>query len=455
MEQILLIIAGLAAGALLGWLASMLRQSATIATLMERARQGESAAAESTALRQENEQLKLRVNSLEKEREADAEKLAWAQTAEQSLREAFQSLAAQTLQTNAQEFLKRARDQLDALANQLKGDWGAQKLEIKNLVEPLQKSLAELDQQVQTLERRREGAYEGLTKQIEQLFQTNRDLQHTAATLAQALKSPTVRGRWGEVQLRRVVEMAGLTRHVDFDEQHSTDAGRPDMVVRLPNGGVLPVDAKTPMESFLASIECPEGERAGKLAEHANAVRSRITELGKKQYWSQFEKTPDFVVMFVPNDSCLSVAYEQDPTLLEYALQQRVLPTTPVTLLALLKAVAYGWQQQQVSENARRIAQLGREIYERIGTFNTHLSDLGRNLTRSVESYNRTVGSLESRLLPSARKLGELGVSADALAEPAPVDLQTRIPLPPEAGTLPEVDIAEAPEEPATPAEDE
>jgi len=368
MEQILPLIAGLAAGILLGWLVSTLRQSTAIATLQERLRQAEAASAEATGIRQENEQLKLRVNSLEKEREADAEKLAWAQSAEQSLREAFQSLAAQTLQTNAQEFLQRAREQLDALTERLKGDWSAQKLEIKNLVEPLQKSLEELDQQVQALERRREGAYEGLTKQIEQLFQSNRDLQHTASTLAQALRSPTVRGRWGEVQLRRVVEMAGLTRHVDFDEQQSTDAGRPDMVVKLPNGGLLPVDAKTPMEAYLASIECPESERAAKIAEHVSAVRARIRELGTKQYWSQFERTPEFVVMFVPNDSCLSVAYEQDPGLLEYALQQRVLPTTPVTLLALLKAVAYGWQQQQVSDNARRIAQLGREIYERIGT---------------------------------------------------------------------------------------
>lgn len=373
MEQILPLIAGLAAGILLGWLVSTLRQSTAIATLQERLRQAEAASAEATGIRQENEQLKLRVNSLEKEREADAEKLAWAQSAEQSLREAFQSLAAQTLQTNAQEFLQRAREQLDALTERLKGDWSAQKLEIKNLVEPLQKSLEELDQQVQALERRREGAYEGLTKQIEQLFQSNRDLQHTASTLAQALRSPTVRGRWGEVQLRRVVEMAGLTRHVDFDEQQSTDAGRPDMVVKLPNGGLLPVDAKTPMEAYLASIECPESERAAKIAEHVSAVRARIRELGTKQYWSQFERTPEFVVMFVPNDSCLSVAYEQDPGLLEYALQQRVLPTTPVTLLALLKAVAYGWQQQQVSDNARRIAQLGREIYERIGTFSGHL----------------------------------------------------------------------------------
>ena len=403
MEQILPLIAGLAAGILLGWLVSTLRQSTAIATLQERLRQAEAASAEATGIRQENEQLKLRVNSLEKEREADAEKLAWAQSAEQSLREAFQSLAAQTLQTNAQEFLQRAREQLDALTERLKGDWSAQKLEIKNLVEPLQKSLEELDQQVQALERRREGAYEGLTKQIEQLFQSNRDLQHTASTLAQALRSPTVRGRWGEVQLRRVVEMAGLTRHVDFDEQQSTDAGRPDMVVKLPNGGLLPVDAKTPMEAYLASIECPESERAAKIAEHVSAVRARIRELGTKQYWSQFERTPEFVVMFVPNDSCLSVAY--------------------------------GWQQQQVSDNARRIAQLGREIYERIGTFSGHLSDLGKNLTRSVESYNRTVGSLESRVLPSARKLGELGVSAEALPGPAPIDLQARIPLPPDSGT--------------------
>ncbi len=438
MEHLIPAALGLLVGAALGALAAMLRQGLTVATLQERLRQSEASAAESVRLREENEQLKLQVNSLEKQREADAEKLAWAQSAEQSLRETFRVLAAETLQTNAQEFIKRARDQLDALSERLKGDWGAQKLEIKNLVEPLQKSLSELDQQVQSLERRREGAYEGLTKQIEQLYQSNRELRQTASSLAEALRSPTVRGRWGEVQLRRVVEMAGLTRHVDFVEQQAVEGGRPDMVVNLPNGATLPVDAKTPMDSFLAAIECPEAERPQRLKAHADAVRARIRDLGGKQYWSQLDGTPEFVVMFVPNDSCLSVAYQQDPGLLEFALQQRVLPATPVTLLALLKAVAYGWQQQQVSENARRIAQLGREIYERIGVFSGHLSDLGKHLTRSVDSFNRTVGSLESRLVPSARKLNELGVSSEPVQEAAPIDLQARIPLPPESSVLEE-----------------
>ncbi len=205
------------------------------------------------------------------------------------------------------------------------------------------------------------------------------------------------------------------------------------MVIHMPNAGTLPVDAKTPMTAYLAAMECPEEERAAKLTEHAAALKQRVKELGGKQYWQSLPHAPEFVVMFVPNEASLGAAYEQDAGLLDYAMQQRVLPTTPVTLLALLKAVAYGWQQQQIADSAREIAEQGRQLYERMGTLAGHLSGLGKHLNQTVDDYNRTVASMESRVLPAARRLREMGVSGAELGTPSAIDHQARIPLPAEA----------------------
>lgn len=226
-----------------------------------------------------------------------------------------------------------------------------------------------MDKQVRELEQKREGAYQSLEKHLGQLGQAQTQLRDTTVTLAQALKSSTVRGRWGELQLRRVLELAGMTSHVDFDEQVTTDEGRPDVIVHLPNQGILPVDAKTPMTAYLAAIEADEKEQQAKLAAHAQAMRNRIQELGRKQYWDQFERAPEMVIMFVPSEACLSAAFEQDPALLEFGMGKHVLITTPFTLLALLRAVAYGWQQQQITENVREIAKQGQELYERVIKF--------------------------------------------------------------------------------------
>jgi DNA recombination protein RmuC len=385
-----------------------------------------------TELRGENVQLKEQTAELRKEREASHEKIQWLDRATETLRGIFRSSASEVLQGNSDEFLKRTREQLDNILNQVRGDWGTHKSEIQQLVQPLHSSLEAMDNHIRELERKREGAYEGLQQHLSNLTQTHSQLQITTTTLVQALKSSSVRGRWGELQLRRVVEMAGMTKHVDFDEQAATDAGRPDMIIHLPNGGVLPVDAKAPMQAYLEAIEASdEALRKAKLEAHARAIRSRVAELSQKRYWEQFERAPELVTMFVPNDACLGAAFECDPDLLEFAIHQRVLITTPVTLVALLKSVAYGWQQHQLAENARQIALEAKEMYERLTTFVGHLADVGTRLDHAVRDYNESIGSLEGRVMPSIRRLREMGVGGQQLEAPAEIERQVRLPAVP------------------------
>jgi DNA recombination protein RmuC len=303
------------------------------------------------------------------------------------------------------------------------------KIDLKNVVDPLKVNLASLDGYVRELEKARKGAYDALQQQLTHLGETHSKLQETTTTLTQALKSPTVRGRWGELQLRRVVEMAGMDHHVAFDEQTAIEGGRPDMIVHLPNGGILPIDSKVPMESYLEAMEAVGDQiRIRRLDKHARAMRERVRDLGQKMYWDQFDTAPDFVVMFVPNESCLGAAFERDPALLEYAIEKKVLISSPVNLLALLKAVAYGWQQYQITENALRIAKEGKELYNRIETFIHHLTEVGRSLARSIEGYNKAIASLERRLLPAARRFQEMGVSTSELASPETIDTQPTLP---------------------------
>ncbi len=364
-----------------------------------------------------NQRVELQAATLAKEREADAEKLRWVEKAEERLREVFQALASRSLQDNTDGFLKHAREQMGRLLTEVRGDWGTHKEELRNLVEPLGKTMTELDRQVQQMEQKREGAYQGLQEQLRQL-----------GPLVQALRAaPTARGRWGELQLRRVVELADLVAHVDFEEQATGNEGRPDMIVHLPTRGILPVDSKTPMLAYLEALEDnDDAHREAKLKEHATAVRGRIRELSQKRYWEQFDRAPEVVVMFVPNDACLSAAFEKDGDLLEYAMQQRVLPTTPVTLLALLKTVAYGWQQHKMAENAREIAEQGRELHDRLGKFVEHFQRAGSGLENAVKAYNDAVGSLESRLFPAARRLKDMGVASTEVSLPATVDRAVR-----------------------------
>jgi DNA recombination protein RmuC len=363
------------------------------------------------ALRAESEQLRIRLAALDKQRETDAEKIGWGVQAEERLREAFAALSSKALQENAAQLAERAQTDL------------------RGIVEPLKENLTTFGEHVRELEKDRKGAYESLNQQLKTLGETHHRLQETTLSLTQALKSPTARGRWGELQLRRVVELAGMVNHIAFDEQMTGETGRPDMIVYLPNHGILPIDAKVPLDAYLVAMEATDPEtRKRQLALHARALRERARQLSQKSYWDQFETAPDFVVMFVPNEACLGAAFESDSELLEYAIQNRVLISSPVTLLALLRAVAYGWQQHAITDNARKIAQEGKELYARVTTFVDHLAEVGRHLGRSVEVYNKAVGSFERRLVPAVRRLQELGVSSSELEEPATIEVHPALP---------------------------
>jgi DNA recombination protein RmuC len=402
-------------------------------------------------LTQTNSDLQVRLAEFTRELTGEQEKAQWVARAQESMREAFQALAAQTLQSNAEGFLQRAREHLDTLLAQIRGDWGAHRQDLARLVEPLEESLRALDAQVRDLEQKRAGAYQSVQEQLRQLGETHRQLETTTITLAQALKSSGVRGRWGEVQLRRVVELAGLVEHVDFEEQASTETGRPDMIVHLPHDSLLPVDAKAPMQAYLEAMEAPEADRGAKLDMHVRALRQHVQTLASRRYWQQFERAPELVVMFVPNDACVAAAFERAPDLLDFAMQNRVLPTTPITLLALLKAVAYGWQQQRIAENAREIAEQGKQLHERLRAFVTHLADLGRRLDRVVDTYNDAVGSLESRVMPAARRFREMGAPGEELPALAPVDRRSRVPTIGEEARTPVPEVSLVPGDSAPP----
>ena len=374
-----------------------------------------------------DEALRVELAKLQNEKQAHADKEQWIEKAEEKLREAFDSLASNSLRHNADAFLKQAQTQMIGVLNEVRGDWNTQQSEMQKLMTPVRENLDKLDGHVRSLEEKREGAYQSLGQQLKELADAQQNLQNTTIKLSQALKSSSVRGQWGEVQLRRVVELAGMEPHVAFEEQVTGDSGRPDMVVHLPGSGSLPVDAKTPMTAYLEATDARDDEAYKKnMKAHASAVRSRVRELGQKAYWEQFEKAPEFVVMFVPVEASVSAAFAEEPNLLDDALKSKVLIATPVTLLALLKAVAYGWQQQAMSENARQIADEGKKLYQRVKPFFRHLNKLGKHIDQTVESYDQSIGSLDRMILPSVERLQKLEVGDGELDEPKTIDKRTK-----------------------------
>ncbi len=384
---------------------------------------------ERDALVAENIRLQERLGSEEKLR---AEREQALQLAQERITSRFDTLAGDTLRKVSDDFLKLARQSLNTEHEKARSDLGARQQAVESMVKPINEALKRTEEQIRALEKSREQAYGSIHAQLRSMTQTQEALQLETRNLVTALRRPEVRGQWGEITLRRLVELAGMVQHCDFVEQSHTQTEdgpvRPDLVVHMPEQRQLVVDVKTPLDAYLDAVNAPDDARRDEaLRRHASKVAERVRELASKAYWSQFPRSPEFVILFIPGDQFLAAALDQRPGLLDDAMRQQVILATPISLVALLKAVAYGWRQMALAENAEEIRKLAVELYDRLGTFTGHLGKVGLHLRRSVDTYNQAVGSLDRMVLPGARKFTELGVQGKkAVERPDSVDALPR-----------------------------
>jgi len=429
--NVLLVLLGAGLGFLIAWL--LVRPKTAVLNTRLSLLQHElgvqrAEAAKTAKLKSEMDRLE---GTVEAERKANEEKAALLNRMEEELRESFQALSAEALKSNNQAFLHLAQSTLEKFQSEAKGDLELRQQAVENLVAPIGESLKKVDEQIREIEKARNHAYGTLSEQVRSMVETQEKLESETGNLVRALRTPTVRGQWGEIQLHRVVEMAGMLAYCDFLEQKTItgDTGRlrPDLIVKLAGGKSIVVDAKAPLQAYLEAAESTdEGARRQKLQEHARQVRSHMNQLSSKGYWEQFESSPEFVVMFLPGEAFFSASLEQDPALIESGVGQRVILASPTTLIALLKAVAYGWNQENLARNAQKISDLGKELHERLRLLGGHIKKVGKGLDQAVESYNSAVGSLESRVMVSARKFAELGTVAGEIAELDQIETTTR-----------------------------
>jgi DNA recombination protein RmuC len=461
---VLVLLLGVGLGAAVSWL--LLKAKAGAVTAAEQATLKERLAARENDLqrlqqsmdrevvehkhtREENVQLKA---DLEGERRAAQERISSFNRATEELSEKFKALSRDALRDNNQSFLQLAHSTLEKFQETARGDLDYRQKAIDQLVQPLRESLEKVDGKIGALEKERAGAYSELREQVKALATSQLQLQAETGNLVKALRTPHVRGRWGEIQLRRVVEMAGMLQYCDFVEQETVATEdsriRPDVIVRLPGNRTIVVDAKVPFEAFYESISTTdENVRSARLKDHARLVRTHIGYLSKKSYWESVQPTPEFVLLFLPGETFYSAALENDPKLIEDGVNQNVIIATPTTLIALLKAVSYGWRQEQMAENAKEVSNLGKTLYDRLRVFTNYFADVGKGLDRALDSYNKGVGSLEARVLVTARKFKERGaIAGEEIDTMEPIDKAARALSLDEGGLFPDL-VAPQPEE--------